>query len=156
MLDLKAIGLGTCYTKRLVTVGLVREPGPEPSAMARLRSAADIYRDFACLASLDREVFIALYLDHRNHITGLHVVSIGSLAASLVHPREVFKAAILTNAAALFVMHNHPSGDPTPSREDRDITARLKRCGEELGIPLLDHIVIGSDGYRSLAEMGLL
>ena len=83
-------------------------------------------------------------------------VSLGTLAASLVHPREVFKAAIIGNAAAIIVIHNHPSGDPTPSREDREITARLKSCGETLGIPVLDHIVVAAEGYRSFAEMGLL
>jgi DNA repair protein RadC len=115
-----------------------------------------VYRDFAALAALDREAFVSLLLDQKNRVSGVQVVSVGSLCASLVHPREVFKAAILANAAAVIVIHNHPSGDPTPSREDREITARLRACGETLGIPLIDHVVVAADGYRSFAELGLL
>src|SRR5207245_2331486 len=113
------------------------------------RCAAEIYADLKGLTMLDREAFVALHLDYKNRLDGLHVVSIGSLSASLVHPREVFKAAILSNAAAIIVVHNHPSGDPTPSREDREITARLKLSGETLGIPLLDHVIVATEGYRS-------
>ena len=155
MLDLQAIGLGRTYTRRLVTVGLVREPDCAPTR-TRLRSAADVYRDFQVLGRLDREAFIVLLLDQKNRVSGVHVVSVGSISASLVHPREVFKAAILCNAAGIIALHNHPSGDPTPSREDREITARLKACGETLGIPLLDHVVIAADGYRSLANLGAM
>lgn len=153
-LDLGALSLGRRYERLLVRVVLSRELSP--SRLPRLRTAADVYRDFAALTLLDREAFLVLLLDHKNRCVGVTVVSIGSLSASLVHPREVFKAAILANAAAIIVLHNHPSGDPTPSREDRDITSRLKRCGETLGIPLLDHVIVAMDGYRSLAELGLL
>src|SRR5437870_9711185 len=102
------------------------------------------------------EVFCLLCHSTQLGPIAYHVVARDSLDSLLVHPREVFKAAILANAAAIIVMHNHPSGDPTPSREDREITARLKLCGEELGIPLVDHVVIGADSYRSFAESGLL
>jgi DNA repair protein RadC len=154
VLDVASISLGKAYTRRLVTVGLVREGVPEDRQY--FRSASEVYADLRGLAMLDREAFVVLHLDLKNRVNGLHVVSIGSLAASLVHPREVWKAAILTNAAAILVAHNHPSGDPTPSREDREITARLKLCGDLLGIPLIDHVVIGSESYRSFAESGLL
>ena len=124
--------------------------------LPRLRSAADIHREFAVLADLDREAFLVLLLDQKHRVTGVHVVSVGTLAASLVHPREVFKVALLGNAATIVVLHNHPSGDPTPSREDREITLRLREVGETLGIPLIDHVVIGAEGYRSFQELGLL
>jgi len=153
LLDLAGISLGRTYTRRLVSVGLVREPtafGP------RVRAAAELALQFHAVTMLDREAFLVLHLDQKNRTTGLEVVSIGSLGATLVHPREVFKSAILSNAAAILVFHNHPSGDPTPSREDREMTGRLKSAGEILGIPLIDHVVIASEGYRSFAESGLL
>ena len=121
-----------------------------------LEVAAEVYADFGVLATLDREAFLVLHLDQKNRVDSLQVVSVGSVAASLVHPREVFKAAILTNASTIIVIHNHPSGDPAPSREDREITNRLKACGDLLGIPLLDHIIVATDGYHSFADTGLL
>lgn len=155
MIDFEALGLSPYYIERAITVGLVREPSTSFGSR-RFRTAADVFADFKPLADLDREVFLALHLDQKNRLNGVHLVSVGSLNASLVHPREVFKAAILSNAAAILVLHNHPSGDPVPSREDRDITARLKRSGETLGIPLMDHIIVALDGYRSAAEGGWL
>jgi len=94
-------------------------------------------------------------LDGKNQVLGFNVVSIGSLTAALVHAREVFKPAILGNAAAIILVHNHPSGDPEPSAEDQALTARLKQAGELLGIRVLDHVVIGDDGrHVSMAETG--
>ena len=106
----------------------------------------------------DREFFATLMLDGKNRITGLHVVSEGSLNQSIVHPRETFKAAILANAAAVILAHNHPSGDTAPSREDRDITRRLQEAGELLGIKVLDHVIVATDtgNYMSFTESGLL
>jgi DNA repair protein RadC len=101
---------------------------------------------------LDREVFVALLLDGRNQVLGFNVVSIGSLTAALVHPREVFKPVILANAAAIILIHNHPSGSAEPSAEDRALTARLEQAGELLGIRVVDHIVVGDGAYRSKAE----
>ena len=151
---LEPVALPLAYARLQVRV--VLERSPEPIDLPRIRGAADVQRDFAWLAAVDRETFLVLLLDQKNRVTGVQVASVGSLAASLVHPREVFKAAILGNAAAIIVVHNHPSGDPTPSREDREITARLRLCGQELGIPLVDHVVIGAEGYRSFAEAGIL
>jgi len=102
--------------------------------------------------SLDREQVIAIVLDTKNHIQGFHVVSTGSLDSSIVHPREVYKIAVLSNASAIILVHNHPSGDPTPSPEDVSLTRRLKQAGDILGIKLLDHIVIGDDTYVSICE----
>jgi DNA repair protein RadC len=93
-------------------------------------------------------------LDTKNRVLGFHVVSVGSLGASLVHPREVFKIAILANAASVILVHNHPSGDPEPSAEDRRVTERLKEAGELVGIPVLDHVVIGDGRYVSFTDRG--
>lgn len=105
---------------------------------------------------LDREEFRVFHLDVKNRMVGYEVVSVGSLNSSIVHPREVFKAVLLNNSASIICCHNHPSGDLTPSREDIEITQRLKKAADLLGIRLLDHVIIGKDGYRSLAEMGFL
>lgn len=105
----------------------------------------------------DREEMLVVLLDAKHKIIGLHTVSIGSQSMSIVHPRETFKAAIVGQAAALILAHNHPSGDPTPSEKDRQLTARLKGCGALLGIPILDHLVIGDSGrYTSFADRGEL
>ena len=99
----------------------------------------------------DREVFSVILLDVKNRVIGINVVSIGSLSASVVHPREVFKAAILANAASIILTHNHPSGDPAPSKEDISITARLVQAGRLMDIPVLDHIIIGDNTDRSIS-----
>ena len=103
---------------------------------------------------LDRERFLTLYLDTRHRVLGVETVSIGSLNASLVHPREVFKAAVGMSAAAIVVAHNHPSGCPQPSGDDLELTARLADCGRLMGIALLDHLVVGDDEIVSIREFG--
>jgi len=103
-----------------------------------------------------KEHFIILLLDGKNRIIREEQVSEGSLNQSIVHPREVFKPAVKESAAAVILVHNHPSGDPTPSREDREITRRLKEGGDLLGIRVLDHIIIGDGSYLSFVEQGLL
>lgn len=103
----------------------------------------------------DREHFVVLLLNTKNKLIGINTVSIGSLDSSIVHPREVFKPAIVGNAAAILLGHNHPSGDTTPSKEDIEVTRRLVAAGELLGIAVLDHIIIGDD-YISLKEEGLI
>lgn len=110
------------------------------------------------LAGVDREHFVVILLDRKNQVIGFHTVSIGSLTASIVHPREVFKVAILSNAAAVIFGHNHPSGAPEPSQEDRTLTKRLVEAGKLLGIDVLDHIVIGdgTGSYFSFADEGIL
>ncbi len=99
-----------------------------------------------------RESFFALLLDARHRVLSLRVVSVGSLESSLVHPREVFRPALREGAAALVVAHNHPSGDATPSVEDREVTERLRQVGELVGIELLDHVVVGGERYYSFAD----
>lgn len=94
-------------------------------------------------------------LDTKNNITGIFTVSTGSLNASIVHPREVFKRAVLQNAASIILCHNHPSGDPTPSQDDIVTTKRIYDAGKILGIELLDHIIVGNNEYISLKERGV-
>lgn len=101
---------------------------------------------------MDREMFIVLSLDTKNQPVSINICSIGSLNASIVHPREVFKTAILSNAASIIVAHNHPSGNPKPSKEDINITDRLKECGMIIGIPIVDHIIFGQDQYYSFKD----
>jgi DNA repair proteins len=104
----------------------------------------------------DREQLLVCCLDTKNQPTTINVVSVGNLNNSLVHPREVFKPAILSNSASIILFHNHPSGDPTPSKEDTNITERLKECGNILGIKLIDHIIIGDNSYYSLKEKEII
>lgn len=106
----------------------------------------------------DRERFWAISVDARNMVIGCELVSVGSMTASIVHPREVWKAALVVNAAGIVVAHCHPSGDPRPSPEDRATTQRLKRAGEILGVPLLDHLILanGTGRFFSFRGEGLL
>lgn len=105
----------------------------------------------------EREHFLLVMMDARRVVKGVAVISIGTLSASLVHPREFFRPAIVAGAAAVVAVHNHPSGDPAPSAEDREVTRRLIRAGELLGIPLADHVIIGSrESFYSFREGGLL
>ena len=99
-----------------------------------------------------KEQFIVILLNGKNKVIGTEVISEGSLSSSVVHPREVYASALLHHAAAIMVAHNHPSGDPKPSDEDREITSLLAQSGKVLGIPLVDHIVIGDGTYYSFLE----
>lgn len=110
----------------------------------------------ALVRSAKKEHFLAFCLNARSQLLQVDVVSVGTLSASLVHPREVFAPAVACSAAAVIVAHNHPSGDTTPSPEDRDATRRLVRAGEVLGIPVLDHLVVSDRGFFSFKENGLL
>lgn len=104
------------------------------------------------MEGLDREILVAIALNTKNMVVSIETVSMGSLNSSIVHPRELFKSLILSNAASFVIGHFHPSGDPTPSKEDINITWRIKECSKLLGIELLDHIIIGEDTYISLKE----
>lgn len=109
------------------------------------------------LTDCDREKFLVIVLDTKHYPNILEIVSVGSLDATIVHPREVFKTAMVGNGSAVLCLHSHPSGDPTPSPEDLAVTNRLKEAASILGIDLLDHLVVGSDGrYTSLRAKGLL
>ncbi|NLM69790.1 MAG: DNA repair protein RadC [Firmicutes bacterium] len=136
-------------TKRLSNSSLeVREVIRSP------QDAADIVMDEMSL--LDREHFVILMLNTKHAVIAKKVVSIGHLNASLVHPRELFKDVIKKSSAAVILVHNHPSGDPTPSEDDIRVTQRLCEAGRLLGISVLDHIVIGDKSYVSFREQGLI
>lgn|SRR5690554_743218 len=107
------------------------------------------------LRFLKQEHFLVIHLNTKNRILSIETISMGTLDSSLVHPREVFKTAVKNSSAALILAHNHPSGEPHPSNEDLNITRRLKEVGDLLGIPILDHIIIGDNKYISLREEGL-
>ncbi|EAA0223598.1 DNA repair protein RadC [Listeria monocytogenes] len=116
------------------------------------QNAFDLMKQF--LGDVDREHFVVVCLDSKNQPIALNTCHIGSLNSSIVHPREVFKTAILSNAASIMVGHNHPSGNPEPSEADIRVTRRLEEAGELMGIRLLDHLIIGEDTYVSLKERG--
>ncbi|MCF6408664.1 DNA repair protein RadC [Alkalihalobacillus sp. EGI L200015] len=103
---------------------------------------------------LSQEHFVCIYLNTKNQVLHKQTVFIGSLNASIVHPREVYKEAMRRSAASIICFHNHPSGDPNPSREDIEVTQRLAECGKIIGIDLLDHIIIGDQKFVSLKEKG--
>ena len=125
---------------------------------AVIKSPVEVYQAAKQLLALHEEPeehFCIFCLNNKNKIVGVHTISIGSLNASIVHPREVFKAAMLNNASGIICLHNHPSGDPEPSREDIEITRRLVEAGEIMGIKVLDHIIIGEQ-YLSMKEECLM
>jgi len=138
-----------------VRIALVRETSDRSLPKTYARTPSDIARLVHDIADKDREHFVVVLLNTKNRVLGIDQVSIGTLDASLVHPREVFKAAILANAASVVVCHNHPSGDPTPSAEDIRISKSLKHAGEIVSISVLDHVIVTVDSHLSLREEGL-
>ncbi len=113
----------------------------------RFTAPQQVYETFSFLMNETKEMFLTLHLDGKNKIICMEIVSLGSLNQSIVHPRHVFSTACLSNAAAIICVHQHPSGDPSPSSEDIAITRRLKEAGEIMGIKILDHIIIGDGQY---------
>jgi DNA repair protein RadC len=152
--------LGPRWRWRLALVRAALELGRRAAATPlvfgeALRDAAAVYGHVGGrLAQLEREVFLVLLLDGRNRLLGEVRISEGTLTAALVHPREVFAPAIRLAAAAIVLVHNHPSGDPTPSSEDAALTDRLRRAGELIGIKILDHVVVGQGRFVSMVEAG--
>ena len=144
---------GGTYRGYRVSVRLVRH-GHRRYEPRKLTSPMQVYEFLSDLEHLDREVFYSLHLDGKHHLVSCEEVSKGTLTCSLVHPREVYKGAILSSAGGLIVAHNHPSGDPSPSGEDRSVARRLYQAGELLGIPLLDSVIIGHGRYHSMKEGG--
>jgi DNA repair protein RadC len=122
----------------------------------RFTAPSQVYETFSFLMKETKELFMTLHLDSKNRIICMDIVSMGSLNQSIVHPRHVFSTACISNAAAIICVHQHPSGDPSPSSEDIAITRRLKEAGEIMGIKILDHIIIGEGEYLSFVERGLL
>jgi DNA repair protein RadC len=122
----------------------------------RYTAPQQVYDTFSFLMQETKEMFLTLHLDGKNRVVCMDVVSIGSLNQSIVHPRSVFMTACLSNAAAILLIHQHPSGDPTPTSEHISITRRLKEAGELMGIKVLDHIIVGDGEYLSFVERGLM
>ncbi len=150
-------GIGAARTARLLAaVELGRRLAARRLRQGdAFRGPADVHRHFhARLRDAPCERFLVVLLDGRHRYVREVQASQGTLTASLVHPREVFRPALREAAAAVVLVHNHPSGDPTPSAEDRDLTERLARAGDLLGIPVLDHVVVAERGYVSLREEG--
>lgn len=141
---------------RIKAIEMVKE-GSILYAKRKISQPSDcvqLIRDY--IDDLDREIFVVVALDTKNQPTAIQTVSVGTLNASLVHPREVYKMAILSNAASIIISHNHPSGISKPSKEDMDITQRLSECGKLLGINVLDHVIIGDNEHTSFKERGLI
>jgi len=152
--------------------------GIGPAKATQIRAAVELGKRLSCLGQglrptvrspqdvcnfvmeemcyLDREHFRVVILNTKNQVLAVETVSVGSLNSSLVHPREVFKPAVLKSAAAVILLHNHPSGDPTPSGEDLEITRRLAEAGKLIGIEVLDHIIIGDHVFTSLKEKAVI
>lgn len=158
ILDLMRIrGVGkakACRIKAAIEIGarlLSRQ-----RRLATIRCAADVYSlMMPRLSYLDREHFIVVLLSTKNQVLGTELVSVGCLNASLVHPREIFKTCVKRSAASVILVHNHPSGDPSPSPEDVIVTRRLIEAGRIMGIDVLDHVIIGDGRYISLRESGI-
>jgi DNA repair protein RadC len=153
-------GIGPAKAVQLkAAVELARRVGPGAERAPRpvvdsVEAAAALLRPR--LLDKQKEHFLALLLDNRHHLIRISTIAIGSLSATLVHPRELFKDAIAASAAAILVAHNHPSGDPEPSAHDTELTVRLAEAGRLLGIEVVDHLIIGGNGTVSLRARGLL
>ena len=138
---------------REVLAATKRAPASGPS----FSGGTEVYAYIApSMVDSQQEVFVVLLVDVKNKVIATEMISKGTLDASLVHPRDVFRRAIQQSSAAVILVHNHPSGDPEPSPEDIALTRRIADAGELLGIPVLDHVIIGAQGYVSLAERGVL
>lgn len=118
-------------------------------------SPEDVFDQLKDIRDHKKEHFVVFYLDTRNQEIQREIISVGTLNANLVHPREVFESAIKNNTAQILVAHNHPSGDPEPSEDDKLITKRLVEAGKILGIEVIDHVIIAKNGFVSLKEKGL-
>lgn len=149
----------TVSSINIYKIKMVKEDSVE-YGNATVKSPRDITAiacDVMGLHEAAEENFVILCLNTKNKIAGIHTVSVGSLNASIVHPREVFKAALLNNSSGILLIHNHPSGDPEPSREDIETTHRLVNAGNIMGIKVLDHVIIGEcNRYTSFKEQGLM
>ncbi|MBU7006321.1 RadC family protein [Phosphitispora fastidiosa] len=142
------------YRIPVYRVQLVREKS-QPAESKHINSPFDAFKVLgAMLENEDRENFVVMMVDTKHKIIGINTVSVGTLNSSPVHPREVFKPAMLANAAAVILGHNHPSGEVKASPEDIEVTRRLEDAGAILGIEVLDHVIVGHGTYYSLKEAG--
>jgi DNA repair protein RadC len=138
-------------------VRLIREPGTEPHPGERIRGPSDVHRLLVPrVQCLEVEAFYVVSLGTQSQVRAIEELTRGTLNSSIVHPREVFRSAILAGAAAVIVAHNHPSGDPMPSADDRAVTRQLVDAGRLLDIPVCDHLILAGARFVSFAEAGLL
>lgn len=156
LLQVKGIGPAKAITIK-AAIELGRRTALDRKIKDFIHSPADVSRLLMEeMRYYDREYFCGLYLDRKGGLLCKENISIGSLSSSIVHPREVFKTAVKCSAASIIVVHNHPSGDPTPSKEDIDVTRRLVEAGKIMGIDIIDHLIIGHEQYCSLKEKGAI
>ena len=153
--DLRAIkGLGAAKAAQVMAViALTKRFTKE---VPEILSAADIWNLCADIRGSKKEHFIAFYIDTQNRLIERQIISVGTLNASLVHPRELFEPAIRLHAASVIVAHNHPSGILTPSSEDREVTRRLQQAGQIVGIQIVDHVIVSESAFYSFEQKSLL
>lgn len=147
----------TVYARKLEVVSRRVEIAEEEAKYLRkvIGSPEDVFRLFkSVFENQPAEIFVVIHLKSNNGLSAFEIVTKGTLNSSLVHPREVFKSAIIQNAASIIVAHNHPSGNDQPSQEDLAITTQLVEAGKIIGIPIHDHVIFTEDGYYSFAEHG--
>ncbi|MED3499080.1 DNA repair protein RadC [Brevibacillus agri] len=151
-------GIGTVKAQQIISaLELARTVCTRMTRPSVVRSAVDVFHHLKVeMQYLPKEYFVVIGLDNKMRILFSEVVAIGSLDAAIIHPREAFRPVLKRNADAVIFVHNHPSGDSSPSREDIEITRRLQQSGEILGIRVVDHIIVGFERYFSLAEQGYL
>lgn len=137
------------------TCHMVAEDAAPSIVCTSPEDVARFCKDVLCLHESPQELVYVFYLNTKGGFVGYELISKGGISDALVYPRDIFRGAIVLNAASVIMVHSHPSGDPTPSETDKDLTKRLKECGEIIGIRFLDHIVIG-DAYFSFKEEGML
>ncbi len=155
--DLKQVkGLGLAKAAQLMAAFELAKRAQETDSELPLTSPERVINLLNGLKTQKKEHFVALYLNARHRLISQETISVGHLTGSLVHPREVFKPAIECAAASIIVAHNHPSNDPQPSTDDREITNKLVKTGEILDIKILDHLIISQDGWVSLKALGYL
>jgi DNA repair protein RadC len=155
--EIKGVGLAKAAQIKAVFEIAKRYSAEKIEVGEQFQNSKQVFNHFhESMRSKKKEVFIAVLLDGKNRMIRDVQISEGSLTASIVHPREVFNPIIRDSAAGVILVHNHPSGDPMPSKEDKDITKRLKEVGELVGVKVLDHIIIGNGRYMSFADEGML
>lgn len=137
-------------------VSLVKDSSEMKEGARRIGNVEEIVTALSDMRLLDREQLRVIYINARHQIIGWEIISQGTLTASLAHPREIFKGAILATCAGIILAHNHPSGDPSPSEEDIRLTKRVVQAGQIVGIEILDHIVMAEQGHYSFKASGLL
>ena len=145
----KIKGIGPAKAMQILTMNeILKRMGQAQNPVNKITCAEDVFKYCSLkLKGVNKEHFMILHLNSKNRILKDEIVSIGTLTSAITHPREIFKSAIKESAYAVILVHNHPSGDPTPSEEDRVLTERFFEAGELLGIKVLDHVIVGGDGW---------